>query len=112
MNILNKLRRQSTDDEFLVRLTRKDARELLEFAHNDYLDKESIAMWQSYFNEAGGFKNSYGEKITRLIPTRIDYNNQMLITSTAMLHVFVHSTVEFIDIKIRFVKSKPITDRD
>lgn len=118
MNILEKLRRLSTANKFIVKLTRSAVEELLQY-YPDYAKRDSEDMKNDI---ADLLQNLNGEDMEaksvaltltfHVCPIQIDYSNQALINCYSVLRAFTLSKHEEIVAVIEFVTVKPITETD
>jgi hypothetical protein len=116
MNILDKLRRQSSAEKFRVNITRQEAKELMKcYCGDDFPEAKRKTLLENY---GKGFKGSADENYitchlyTERFPIIIDHDHQVLMDSYYLLQVFTESTFESISVFVQFVKSAPVTDQD
>jgi hypothetical protein len=111
MNILEKLRKQSTADRFKVTLTKADATALLEYWPGNKQPEWSVKSFVDKF--LVHINNGVDLQLyTAALPIKIDLMHQLLIDQDKLLKAFILSDRNEMTVYISFVKSKPKTDSD
>lgn len=111
MNILDKLRRQSSADTFEVTITKRDAVALIKFFPNSNIEKGKEFLPSHIEMFDNGF-NSLHESRLRMYPLEIDYQNQIALTQYTVIAAFAASTMDRFTMWVSFVKQTIKTDTD